>query len=87
MKHWWRRIPIPTKIFFVVAVVAFVVDLTLGLLAGSGVIATGIPLAISSGLFVLSLVLIVVLSQITRRREMDEIVRRVREEDRDESVE
>jgi len=81
MRIWWRRIPKPPKVFFYIAGVAFVVDVALLILAESGRIGPGWPAAIGAVLVFLILLGILVVGRLNSRLELDDIVRRVRDDD------
>jgi hypothetical protein len=73
--------PTATKVFVLIASVAFIADVALLVLAQTGRIDFGLPAATGSALCVLIVIGILVAGRINRRRELDHIVRRVREED------
>ena len=73
--------PNPTKVFFYIAGVAFVVDVALLILAESGRIGPGSPAAIGALLVFLILLGILVVGRLNSRFELDDIVRRVRDEE------
>ncbi|HEY4268650.1 MAG TPA: hypothetical protein VGM94_10710 [Galbitalea sp.] len=81
MKNWWRRISAPTRVFVFIASAAFVVDVALLILAQTGRIGFGLPAAIGVTLCVLIVIGVVVAGRMNSRRELDDIVRRVDEQD------
>jgi protein-S-isoprenylcysteine O-methyltransferase Ste14 len=81
MRIWWLRMTNPTKVFFLVATVAFVVDVALLILAESGQIGPGWAAATGAVLVFLILLGILVVGRLNSRLELDDIVRRVRDEE------
>jgi hypothetical protein len=73
--------PNPTKVFIVGASVAFIIDIMLLVLAQTGRIEPGWPAALGAVFVVLVWVGILVVGRLDRRRELDDIVRRVCDEE------
>lgn len=81
MKSWWRRMPMPTSVLLLCTSAACLADITLLVLAGAGRIDYGWPAGIGSVLFVLILIGLIVVGYLNGRHELDEVVRRLIEEE------
>jgi hypothetical protein len=78
---WWWRMPTPSRVFFLIASAVFVADVALLILAQTERIGFRLPAEIASGFVVLIWIGLFIVGRMNRRREMDDIVQRVREED------
>jgi hypothetical protein len=78
---WWWRMPTPSRVFFLIASAVFVADVALLILAQTERIGFRLPAEIGSVFVVLSWIGLLIVGRMNRRRELDDIVQRVREED------